>query len=109
MPFLNATAFIQGPLERGFAQTYDRWALLRVDGGSADARTAMARRVTGSRGGVLCGARGPSASGCECVAPPLGVSHATGQYVARPDADAVWLSQNRTSRSPFSRYTPSPP
>jgi hypothetical protein len=44
MPFLNATAFIQGTLERVFAQTYDRWELLLVDDGSADARTAMARR-----------------------------------------------------------------
>ncbi len=51
--FLNAEKFIQDVIESIFAQTYENWELLSVDGGSTDASTQTALRYTGQYSGKV--------------------------------------------------------
>jgi glycosyltransferase involved in cell wall biosynthesis len=91
IPFLNAEAFIEEAVRSVFAQSYGRWELLLVDDGSTDGSREIARRSAeqhpervqyleheGHRN------RGTSASR------NLGISRASGQYIAFLDSDDVW-------------------
>jgi glycosyltransferase involved in cell wall biosynthesis len=92
MIFFNSERFFAEAIESVFQQTYDRWELLLVDDGSADASTDLARghaerqpqRVRyleheGHRN------RGMGASR------NLGIQHARGEFVAFLDSDDLWL------------------
>lgn len=100
--FLNEEKFIQEAIESVFAQTYDNWELLLVDDGSIDASTEIARRYAEQHPGKVRYLkhdghrnRGKSASR------NLGISNATGEYIAFLDADDVWLPQNLEKQVPF--------
>ena len=91
-PFLNEEKFIRDAIESVRNQTYTNWELLLVDDGSDDESTRIAQSYAkmskktihyldhaGHRN------RGPSASR------NLGLSKASGEFVAFLDADDLWL------------------
>jgi glycosyltransferase involved in cell wall biosynthesis len=92
VPFLNAEQFIEEAVESILAQTYENWELLLVDDGSSDGSSEIAREYAARNPACVRhvthpgrGTRGASASR------NLGITQATGEYVAFLDADDVWL------------------
>ena len=90
--FLDEAKFLADAVASVVAQTYEHWELLLVDDGSTDGSTELARRFAEQypeRVRYLEHAhhenRGMSASR------NLGISKATGKYLAFLDADDVWL------------------
>ena len=90
--FLNARSFLNEAIESVLAQSYSDWELFLCDDGSTDGSTEIARGYEAAHPGKVCylehaghANRGISATR------NLGLSEATGEFLAMLDADDVWL------------------
>jgi len=90
--FFNTEKFIEEAIESVLVQSYDNWELLLVDDGSEDNSTAIAHeyeRKYNPR--VRCFKHDGHSNQGMSASRNLGLSHASGDYIAFLDADDVWV------------------
>ncbi len=103
IPVHNGEAFLAQAVESVLAQTYRALELLIVDDGSTDGSRAVMERYArlDTRVRILCQENlGVSAAG------NLGFAEARGEWVARLDADDVFLPQKLERQAAFIRRHP---
>ena len=88
---LNGEAYLEEAVESVLGQQFEDWELLIVDDGSSDGTLDIARRFAAADGRIRilqhtdCRTHGMSQTR------NLGLSQASGEYIAFLDADDVWL------------------
>jgi glycosyltransferase involved in cell wall biosynthesis len=90
--FLNEERFLAEAVESVYAQTYRNWELLLADDGSTDGSTDLARAYARRDPDHVRYVEHPghASKGASAIR-NLGVSAATGEWIAFLDGDDVWL------------------
>jgi glycosyltransferase involved in cell wall biosynthesis len=84
--------FFREAIESVLGQTYRNWELLLVDDGSSDQSTHLARQFAESHPMKVHYLAHPGRQNCGMSASrQLGISEASGEYVAFLDSDDVWV------------------
>jgi glycosyltransferase involved in cell wall biosynthesis len=100
--FLNGECFLSESIESVFAQTYDCWELLLVDDGSSDNSTAIAQKTAAQNPRQVYYLEHPGRQNLgKSAARNLGISQASGKYLAFLDADDVWLPEKLERQVPL--------
>ncbi|MGV3637288.1 MAG: glycosyltransferase family 2 protein [Flavobacteriales bacterium] len=86
LPFHNAAGTLEAAVASLVAQTYTDWELLLIDNASTDESASIARRWAGRETRIRVLAE-PSIGIAHAL--NAGLAHATGNYVARMDADDI--------------------
>jgi glycosyltransferase involved in cell wall biosynthesis len=90
--FFNAEKYFEEAIESVLAQNYGNWELLLSDDGSTDSSTEIAQKYAQQYPNKIYYLEHESHQNRGMSATRnLGLSHATGEYVAFLDADDVWL------------------
>ncbi len=92
--FLNEEAFLGEAVESVLAQGYENWELLLVDDGSSDASPQIARSYAARLPDRVRYLQHPGGENRGMSATRnLGISQASGDYIALLDGDDVWLPE----------------
>jgi glycosyltransferase involved in cell wall biosynthesis len=92
--FLNAERFIEEAITSVLAQTYGEWELFLIDDGSTDNSTPIALRYAHRYENKVHYLKHPAHQNCGASASRnLGITNASGEYIAFLDADDVWLPE----------------
>ncbi len=97
LPVYNREASVSRAIESVFAQTYRPFELIVIDDGSTDGT----RRVLERFGSRITLFTQPHAGAY--VARNLGISHASGEFLAFIDSDDAWLPTRLSSQLPLMR------
>lgn len=90
--FYNAEKYLREAIESVFAQTYQAWELLLIDDGSTDKSTAIARHYAEGYSKKVRYFEHNQHRNCgKSISRNLGLSEASGEYIAILDSDDVWL------------------
>lgn len=90
MPAYNASNYIQEAINSVIAQTYTNWELIIVDDGSTDATSSIIVDYSNREGRIKCFYQ---ENGKQGKARNLGISKASGSYIAFLDADDLWMPE----------------
>ena len=96
MPVYNGARFLQITLDSLLAQSCDDWELIVVDDGSTDATPDLLAAYTDRRFKKI-----RKANGGEAQSRNVGLSHATGEFIAFLDADDLYLPNALAEMSAF--------
>src|SRR3982751_5066411 len=89
--FLNEEKYLAEAVESVFSQTCRDWELLLVDDGSTDESTRMAREDQDRHPEQIKYLEHPGHANLGMsVSRNLGISHASGEYIAFLDGDDIW-------------------
>ena len=108
VPFFNTPSrFFEEAIESVIAQTYVNWELLLVDDGSSGESVDVAKRYIAAYGDKIfyLEHEGHQNKGVSSTR-QLGVSNATGDYVAFLDSDDVWLPEKLEQQVPILESRP---
>lgn len=94
IPFLNTEKFLHETIRSVMNQDYTHWEIILINDGSLDGSAQIARQYAAESGGKIIYAE--HAGGCNrgaAASRNLGVSKASGEWIAFLDADDFWLPQ----------------
>ncbi len=101
-PYKNESTYIEESLRSVLEQTFDDIEVLALDDGSTDDSTAIVRRIDDSRVKIInTGGVGLP------LALNIGISEASGDFIARMDADDIALPERFESQLQFMIENPS--
>lgn len=87
MTVFNGEAYLRAALDSVLAQSFEDWELIVVDDASSDSTPAILRSYHDPRIKIICGELNRKPAVCANVA----IADACGRYIARLDADDVFL------------------
>jgi glycosyltransferase involved in cell wall biosynthesis len=93
-PFKNEEEFLSIAIESVIGQTYTNWEYILVDDGSKDSSTTIAKEYAERfPGKILYFEHEGHQNKGVCATRNLGISKATGEYIALLDGDDLWLPE----------------
>src|SRR5262249_37852775 len=100
MPFFNAERHMADAIESVLAQTLTEWELLLIDDRSQDTSTSIATKVLHFEPQRIKLLRHPrNQNHGPAAARNLGLTHATGEFIAFLDADDLFMPEKLASET----------